>query len=241
MKLQFTLMTVLCLLFAIKSNAQQGCTDPQANNYNASATINDGSCTYNTTNLTLTSKANLATPALAENSGIEFISNGLWTFNDSGNGNQIFRVDSATGSILQTVTVTNATNVDWEDITSENNYLFIGDFGNNNGDRTDLKIYRIAKSDLSSVAVNVTATVINYAYSDQTSFPSLPNNNNYDCEAMIFLNDSIHLFSKNWADKQCKHYVLPALPGTYTAQLRESFNAGYLVTGADVQIGRAHV
>ncbi|MBK7966306.1 MAG: PKD domain-containing protein [Bacteroidetes bacterium] len=52
---------------------------------------------------------------------------------------------------------------------------------------------------------------------------------------MIFLNDSIHLFSKNWVDFQTKHYVLPNSPGTHVAQLRETLNTGFLVTGATVQ------
>ncbi len=152
-----------------------GCTDPQSNNYNAAATINDGSCTYN------------------------------------------------------------ATNVDWEDMASNNDYLFIGDFGNNNGDRQNLKIYRISKAALTTSATSVTAEIINFSYSDQTSFQSLPTNHNFDCESMIFLNDSIHLFSKNWVDLQTKHYVIPNIPGTHIAQKRETLNTGFLVTSASVQ------
>ncbi|MBL0340063.1 MAG: PKD domain-containing protein [Bacteroidetes bacterium] len=52
---------------------------------------------------------------------------------------------------------------------------------------------------------------------------------------MIFLNDSIHLFSKNWVNKQTKHYVLPNSPGTHVAQYRETYNTGFLVTSASVQ------
>lgn len=220
-----------CLVFAQIS----GCTDPQSVNYNPAATINDGSCTYGATSLSLTDKANLSTPLLNESSGLTFIDGKMWSFSDSGNPNDIYRVDTASGAILQTVDISNATNVDWEDMASNDNYLFIGDFGNNNGTRQDLKIYRINKTALTSTATAVTASVINFSYSDQTSFPSLPTNNNFDCEAMIFLNDSIHLFSKNWVDKQTKHYVLPNIPGTHVAQYRETYNTGFLVTSASVQ------
>ncbi|MFI5220628.1 MAG: PKD domain-containing protein, partial [Bacteroidia bacterium] len=127
--------------------------------------------------------------------------------------------------------------VDWEDITYGNDYLFVGDFGNNNGNRQNLKIYRIHKNNLSDTATTAVADVINFSYSDQTSFPSLPNNNNFDCESMIFANDSIHLFSKDWVDKQSRHYVIPNQPGTHLAQMRESFNAGCLITGATIQKG----
>jgi PKD repeat protein len=217
--------------------AQPGCMDPQATNYNPSATSNNGSCLYPATTLGLVQKANLATPVLDESSGVEFIANGLWTHNDSGNSPTLYRVDSANGAVLQTVAVSNATNVDWEDITSGPDYIYVGDFGNNNGNRTDLKIYRIAKSDLTPGATSVTAGIINFSYSDQVSFISAPNNNNFDCESIIFYNDSLHLFSKDWVDKQSRHYVLPATPGTYVAQVKESLNAANLVTGACIQEG----
>ena len=224
-------------IYSINSGYAQvsGCTDPLSNNYNPSATINDGSCTYNATSLTLTEKTPLSTPLLDETSGLEFLDGKLWTFNDSGNPNDIYRVDTASNTVFQTVDISNSTNVDWEDMTSNNNYLFIGDFGNNNGNRQNLKIYRIDKNNLTPGATSVTADIINFSYSDQASFPSLPNNNNYDCESMIFFNDSIHLFSKDWVDKQSRHYVLPNTPGTHVAQYRETLNAGFLVTSATIQ------
>ncbi|MEP7168541.1 MAG: PKD domain-containing protein [Bacteroidota bacterium] len=224
--------------FIINANAQiSGCTDPQANNYNPAATVNNGSCTYNTTNLTITDKTPLSTPLLDENSGIEFLDGKLWTHNDSDNPNDIYRVDTASNTVFQTVTISNATNVDWEDITSSKDYLFVADCGNNDGDRQNLRIYRIDKNDLTSTATSVTADIINYSYSDQTSFVTAHNNNNYDCESIIFFSDSIHLFSKDWVDKQTRHYVLPNSPGTHVAQYRETLNAGFLVTGASVQKG----
>lgn len=237
MKRSYLLIVFLIMLFSTRLVYGQisGCTDPQSVNYNPAATVNDGSCTYSATSLSLTDKANLSAPLLNESSGLTFLDGKMWSFSDSGNPNDIYRVDSSSGAILQTVDISNATNVDWEDMTSNDNYLFIGDFGNNNGTRQDLKIYRINKTALTSTATSVTASVINFSYSDQISFPSLPTNNNFDCEAMIFLNDSIHLFSKNWVDKQTKHYVLPNIPGTQVAQYRETYNTGFLVTSASVQ------
>jgi PKD repeat protein len=232
---QFILIGIV-LCFTFNTQAQvSGCTDPQANNYNNAATINNGSCTYNPTNLPLTDKTNLSTPLLNESSGLTFFDGKLWSFSDSGNPNDIYRIDTVTNTIFQTVEVSNATNVDWEDMASNNDYLFVGDFGNNNGNRQDLKIYRINKSALTPTVTSVTASIINFSFSDQTSFVSNPTNHNFDCEAMIFLNDSIHLFSKNWVDFQTKHYVLPNSPGTHVAQLRETLNTGFLVTGATVQ------
>ncbi|MBL0340064.1 MAG: hypothetical protein IPP71_03590 [Bacteroidetes bacterium] len=143
------LLLILCyfnLSYIAGSFAQiSGCTDPQSNNYNPAATINDGSCSYNATNLVLTTKTSLSAPLLNESSGLTFINGKLWTFNDSGNANDIYRVDTATSTVYQTVDITNATNVDWEDMTSNNDFLFVGDFGNNNGNRQNLKFIESIK------------------------------------------------------------------------------------------------
>lgn len=216
------------------SVAQLGCTDPQANNFNSTATINDGSCTYNATTLPYYIKTPLTTPLLDETSGIEKAKNKIWTFNDSGGGNKLYRIDTATGAVVQTITVTNASNVDWEDIAVSTKHIYIGDIGNNNGNRTNLRVYKIPLTKIKDTTTVVTASIINYVYEDQTDFTSKPDNNNYDCEALIFFNDSLHLFSKNWVDKQTKHYVLSAIPGNRVAKIREALNAGFLITGADI-------
>lgn len=229
--MRFILLVVLVSTLLTKSIAQSGCTDPQANNYDSDATTNDGSCTYELTEYTMEEVA-LLPDAINEGSGIESLTSGLWIHNDSGNANNIYRIDAMTGDILQTVEIASANNIDWEDSTEDENYFYIGDFGNNAGSRMNLAIHRISKSDLSNDIV--TAEVINFSYSDQTDFTPNTNNNDYDCEALIFHNDSLHLFSKNWVDNQTRHYVLDPTPGTHTATLVESFNVEGLITGADI-------
>ena len=44
----------------------------------------------------------------------------------------------------------------------------------------------------------------------------------------------MHLFSKNWVDQRTRHYVMPSLPGSYVAELRESMAVEGLITGADI-------
>ena len=51
------------------------------------------------------------------------------------------------GTILRTISIANASNIDWEDLAENDTHLFIADIGNNNGNRQDLKIYTILKSD----------------------------------------------------------------------------------------------
>jgi len=221
--------------FVFNVHAQiQGCPDPAANNYNAVATVNDGSCTYNAVTLNLTTKFNLNT-VLNESSGLLNWKTLVWSHNDSGNDAVLYGMNSKSGAIERTVVVSNAANIDWEDIAQDNSFIYIGDFGNNaNGNRTDLKIYRIAKKDISA-GDTVKAGIINFSYSDQTDFtPKGSNNTNFDCEALIAYGDSLFLFSKDWVDNKTRLYKLPKKPGTYTATNIGELNIGGLITGAEV-------
>ena len=229
--------TAICLLLmvlATTARAQSGCTDPRATNFNPSAAVNDGSCQYATTSTALITKTVLAS-AVPESSGLQLTNLGLWTFNDSGNTPSLYKVDSTSGAMLQQVTVSNFINVDWEDIAADAQHLYIGDFGNNNGDRRDLRVLRIDKAAIGTgAAVSVAAQAINFSYPDQTNFTPGTNNHNFDCEACFFFNDSLHLFTKNWADSRTKYYTVPAQPGTYVAHFKGSFNVNGLITAADI-------
>lgn len=228
----------LSVLLFIAGNAFTGfaqiadCTDPQATNYNPAATVNNGSCVYPVTNYSPVLIGNLGS-ALNESSGLAFINGELWSHNDSGNPNEIHRINTADATVTRTVVIENAVNADWESVTQNDEYLFVGDFGNNNGNRTNLNILKISIDDiLNTVNDTVQAEVIQFSYADQSTFSSLPNNNNFDCEGFFYANDSLHLFSKNWANLKTKHYVLPAAAATFQAQLTDSFNVDGLITDA---------
>ncbi len=228
MRIQILALLLFCSFsFAY---AQEGCTDPQATNYDAAAMTNDGSCLYPGTSASLALVANL-TSEMEEISGLAHTSSGLWAHNDASNANEIYEIDSLTGAVLHTALVI-GDNVDWEDMAESEDHIFVGDLGNNPGNRTDLKIYRLNKSELGDNIMNT--QTIEFTYSDQTDFSENWNNNDYDCEAFIYHNDSLHLFTKNWVDNQTRHYVMSAEPGTHVAELRETFNVGGLITGADV-------
>jgi hypothetical protein len=223
------LIVLLSLPFSMLS--QWGCTDPQATNYDANATINDGSCIYSPTNYTLSLVNNL-NDVLQENSGLIRVGNFLYTFNDSGSGAIIYELDTL-GIVLRTITISGATNVDWEAITSNSTHVFIGDVGNNNGNRHDLCLYRFLKSDLHLDTIQ--AEKLPFYWSDQTQFTSLPNANNYDCEAIVADADSITLYSKNWVDLNTRRYRLPSFwIDTLAAQLMDSFAVDGLITDACV-------
>jgi hypothetical protein len=173
--------------------------------------------------------------ALRETSGLVFFDGQLYTINDSGNSPEIYQVDTTNGNVKRTIVIRDAVNSDWESITQDDASLYIGDFGNNYGNRTDLRILKIAKADLLNMA-NDTVKVgfIRFIYPDQAYFTSDINNHNFDCEAFFYQNNSLHLFSKNWSDLQTKHYILPVDTGNCTAKLAESFNADGLITDASI-------
>ena len=227
---QFTLL--LSILFSPIIYGQFGCTDFQATNFNASASINDGSCLYNPTNYSLNLVANLV-DTLSENSGLVWAAGKLYTFNDSGSGTKVYEV-TANGTIVRTIHIANSTNVDWEAMTSDSTYFYLGDFGNNNGNRTDLCIYRLLKSEVTNNAIDtVVAEKMNFSWADQLDFTSAFNANNFDCEAFYATEDSLFLFSKNWVDLKTKCYSLPNYwTDTLNATLSSQFDVDGLITDA---------
>ena len=226
-------LLLLSLAAARPAQAQNGCSDPRATNYDPAATRNDGSCQYPVTGAALPPLAPLSAE-LNESSGLQVAGGGLWSHNDSGNAPVLFRVDPASGRTVQRVRLRNAANVDWEDLAADATYLYVGDFGNNSGTRRDLRILRVALTDLGPAADSARAQVIAFRYPDQTDFTSRLNHHNFDCEALFFARDSLHLFTKNWADFQTRYYTVPAAPGSYVAHLKATFDVNGLVTAADL-------
>lgn len=172
--------------------------------------------------------------SVKETSGLIFFNNRLITHNDSGDGATLYEVDTISGNVDRTITISNATNVDWEDMDQDDTHIYVADIGNNNGNRQDLKIYKILKSDYIS-STSVTAEVISFSYEDQTDFTSRPNNNNLDAEALAVYQDNLVIFTKNWVDFQTNVYVIPKTAGTHTAQKVSSYNSQGLITGASIR------
>jgi len=170
--------------------------------------------------------------SLRETSGLVYFNQKLITHNDSGGEPALYEIDSTSGKIIRTVTIGNATNVDWEDICIDSTYFYIGDFGSD-GSRRDLKIYRLPISSyLTTSDDTVTADIIHFSYEDQTDFTPAQFNTNFDAEALIASPDSLYIFTKNWVNSWTNVYALPKTPGTYQISRVDSINTQGLVTGA---------
>ncbi len=172
---------------------------------------------------------------LQENSGIIVYDSLIWTFNDSGNDPVLYGVGTQTGAIKIKIQVSNAQNIDWEDIAQNDSSIFIGDFGNNEGSRQDLKIYILNKSSINNNSEqDLQAGILGFSYDNQTDYTPASYASAFDCEAMVSTNDSVYLFTKDWLTLTTHIYSLPVTPGNYTAKHIDDFDSEGLITGADI-------
>ena len=171
--------------------------------------------------------------SLKENSGLTILKDKLYTFNDSGNTNEIFEIDKNSGKILKKIQ-TNFPNKDWEAITNDGEHLYIGDFGNNVGKRKDLAVYKVESSEKNSK--------IQFSYFDQKNFTPVYLNHNFDAESMIFLDGKIHIFTKEWASKDISDYILNIDEfDNQTIKKIETFHIGFVATDASYFDGKLYV
>ncbi len=229
----------LIVFFDSKIAAQAGCTDPQASNFSPSATSNDGSCAYPATDFLPTKRADL--PAeMAEISGMIWASGRLFALNDGGNGDFLYQIDTTTGAVVQKIKLEGEDNIDWEDLATDGSRLFVADLGNNAGDRTDLNVLAFPVSAIpigASVEVDKSAiTHFKISYPDQTNFdPQTPNTTPFDGEAILFLNNRLHIFTKNWSLGQTAHYSMNLVNTTQILTKHEEFPSySGLITAADI-------
>ncbi|MFL9844381.1 T9SS type A sorting domain-containing protein [Flavobacterium rhizosphaerae] len=229
MKLYYTIISFFLITSGVQAQVY-GCTDPMSMNYNPNATVNNGTCTYATTSVTPESSVNLD-GAVNETSGLILWNGLVYTHNDDNDIN-VYGIDPVTGQISSTLPVSGATNVDWEDIAQDDAFIYIADTGNNaHGNRTDLRIIRVNKTQLSNTTPQV--EYINFSYEDQTDFSTANNNTtDFDCEAIVAGINNIYIFTKQWTSQQTGIYSIPKIPGNYTAQLMGTLDVGGLVTGA---------
>lgn len=168
--------------------------------------------------------------SIAETSGLLAFDGLLWTHNDDID-TIIYGLDTL-GNIQKKIILPNVINTDWEEISQDEDYIYMGDFGNNyRGNRRDLKILKIEKNTF--LEENPKIDTIAFSFENQIDFsPQKTNSTNFDCEAFIVINDSIYLFTKEWKNQKSSVYVLPNSTGNHIAKFRTSLNTKGLITGA---------
>ena len=132
-----------------------------------------------------------------ETSGLEILNEVFVTHNDSG-GEPSLYFFNLNGDIVNSIKLEEESfweiyNNDWEDITADEDYIFIADTGNNFGNRDNLNIIKVKINDFT-----IDGT-IDITYKDQDTFFSLfPRpKHKYDAEALFLIDDKIAILSKD--------------------------------------------
>ena len=166
-----------------------------------------------------------------ETSGLEILNDVFVTHNDSG-GEPSLYFFNLSGEIINSIKIEKENfleiyNNDWEDITADEDYLYIADTGNNFGTRDNLNIIKVKISDFS---IN---DKIDIFYSDQESFfPS--SKHKYDAEALLIIEDKIALFSKDRDSLNTDLYLIDdTVEEKQELSSVANFNVNSLITGGD--------
>lgn len=169
---------------------------------------------------------------LKEISGITVANSYIWAISDKPKA-VFYKLDTL-GNVLQQVHIKDETVADVEAITSDDSYLYIGDVGDNTGDRTERKIIRVLTSSIKgNDKAKAEGQAITFTFPGEVATEH-KKQNNYDCESLLSYKDSLYVFTKDREDKETRLYVLPKTPGTYEARYIDSFNSKGLVTDAAI-------
>jgi len=96
------------------------------------------------------------------------------------------------------ISILDARNVDWEDITLYNGTIYIGDVGNNGNTRTDLTVYAVPEPNPYQAAQAGVSVSQPIRYPDQTEFPG--RDRRFDCEALFAWRGKLYFITKWRAD-----------------------------------------
>ncbi|QJR80615.1 hypothetical protein CA267_007400 [Alteromonas pelagimontana] len=163
---------------------------------------------------------------LKETSGLFCEEDRAYTINDSGNAPSIFQINTQ-GKIMQTLSLAEG-NYDWETITADVDYFYVGDVGNNAGDRQRLIIEKVSR------ATKQVELSINLKYRDNQPKQNLPYAHDFDAEAMVAKDGDLLLFSKSWETGVARVYRLSTTKSHQTLKPIEMIHdLPGVITGAD--------
>ena len=162
-----------------------------------------------------------------ETSGLEIVDGQFITHNDSGGDPKLYYLDKK-GKIVFERTLDGVKNNDWEDITKDDQFIYVANMGNNFDTRKNLSIVK-TPVDPSSIE----AELIEFNYPEQVKFTTAYNQSQYDAEALITIDDYLIILTKNKLKKITEIYALPKIAGKYEAKKIGSLNTQSIITGGD--------
>ena len=162
-----------------------------------------------------------------ETSGLEIVDGQFITHNDSGGDPKLYYLDKK-GKIVFERTLEGVKNNDWEDITKDDQFIYVANMGNNFDTRKNLSIVKTPIDPLSSEA-----ELIEFNYPEQVKFTTAYSQSQYDAEALITIDDYLIILTKNKLKKITEIYALPKIAGKYEAKKIGSLNTQSIITGGD--------
>ncbi len=162
-----------------------------------------------------------------------FLDGKLWSCNDHGSL-VLYALDTLSGNITDSIVLPGSI-YDLEEVTQDDEYLYFGDMGDNNGVRNDLHVLRLEKSTLVSDAV--TFDTLWFSYPDRTDSSA----RNFDCEAFVATDTALILFTKQWLSQGSSCYSISKTPGRWEARRLFDIATEGMVTGACYQPERGRL
>jgi len=166
--------------------------------------------------------------ALVESSGLVCVDQQFISFNDSGGPPILYRFDRK-GQIVKQLKLS-VRNEDWEAISSDGEFLYLADIGNNAGQRRSLAIYKVP---LNWSGLKQPYTPEQIKIQLPVSDKLLPYQHDIDFEALVYQQQSLWLISKSWASQIPARYKLEPKSSLQKLGAAETFaSSGFLVTDA---------
>ena len=162
-----------------------------------------------------------------ETSGLEIVDGQFITHNDSGGDPKLYYLDKK-GKIVFERTLEGVKNNDWEDITKDDQFIYVANMGNNFDARKNLSIVKTPIDPSSNEA-----ELIEFNYPEQVKFTTAYSQSQYDAEALITIDDYLIILTKNKLKKITEIYALPKIAGKYEAKKIGSLNTQSIITGGD--------
>ncbi|WP_018982455.1 hypothetical protein [Salinimonas chungwhensis] len=204
-------------------------------------TVGAGGCAASTPQSALTVTMVKHTPLpdeINESSGLFCTKDGAVTVNDSGNSSTLYFLnDQGTISRLEELSLPNK---DIEAITANDDFFFIGDIGNNRGQRNYVSIRQVNRQTYQK------EQSYRLTYEGNNPAANFPYNHDYDAEALTIKNNKLVMFSKSWESDIAHVYEIDAsptaqvltpvadidgLPGIITGADWDEHNQRYVVVG----------
>jgi hypothetical protein len=164
---------------------------------------------------------------LNENSGMVYWNKKIYFINDKGNNASIYSIDTPFSGKATEIKIQHIKNKDWEEMSSNSNFIFIGDIGNNKLDREEVEIYKIKKS--------------SFIESDFRHIDKIPfryeKNTKQNCEAFVALENGFLFFTKE--PNICTVYFLANQDSI--AKKIGTLNTECLITGACISNKNLHL